>query len=179
VAPALQFTEMKTGEQSFRDDRVTELKIQPRQFSQINRNLPKENNMLKKYSALLLSVLFLLSVVTQQTTAATKQDKQRLAPDPIETVKSKIAKIGLGAKAKATVTLKNGTRVKGYIAHSSEEDFVIRDRKTDSPTTVNYNDVATVEYNRGHSTANHVLLGVGIGVGAFVAAVLIIIAHFD
>ena len=60
-----------------------------------------------------------------------------------------------------------------------DDDFVIRDRKTDAATTIRYTDVARIERNKGHSLARNMLIGVGIGAGAVVGAILIIIARAD
>ncbi len=97
----------------------------------------------------------------------------------VERIKIKIAKLGVGSKAKATIRLKDGSKTKGYIAQAGEDNFVIRDRKTDVPTTIRYADVAKVEENRGHSTARNIAIGVGIGVGALLLAIAISIAHLD
>lgn len=97
----------------------------------------------------------------------------------VDNVKAKVAKIGIGEKAKATVMLKDGTKKKGYIGQAGDNDFVIRDRKTDAPTTISYSDVAKVESNKGHSTARNLGIGIGIGAGAFLAILLISIAHLD
>jgi hypothetical protein len=75
--------------------------------------------------------------------------------------------------------MKNGKKVKGYIAQVQEDDFVVRDRKTDAPTTIRYSDVLKVEENRGHSTARNVAIGVAAGVGAVLAVIFITIAHLD
>jgi hypothetical protein len=123
---------------------------------------------------LLASVLFVASisvpVVAQQSNSQ---------GTTLEMVKAKVAKLGVGAKAKATVTLKDGTKKKGYIAQAGGDDFVLRDRKTDSPTTISYSDVSKVESNKGHSTARNLGIGIGIGAGAFLAILLIAIAHLD
>ena len=123
---------------------------------------------------LCVSVLFLTSismrVVAQQKTAPVT---------PVETVKAKVAKIGIGEKAKATVYLKDGTKKKGYIGQAGDDNFVLRDRKTDAPTTISYSDVRKVESNRGHSTARNLGLGIGIGAGAFLAILLLAIASLD
>jgi hypothetical protein len=95
----------------------------------------------------------------------------------MEQVKIKIAKLGVGDKAKATVKLKDGARTKGYIAQAGDDDFVIRDRKTNAPTTIRYADIDSVEANRGHSTARNIAIGIGIGVGAFVAIIVTLITH--
>jgi hypothetical protein len=123
----------------------------------------------------LLSLLVLLCTFAQPL-AAQQGDRQAMT---LEQVKIKIAKLGVGEKAKATVKLKDGAKTKGYIAQAEDDDFVIRDRKTNAPTTIRYADVAKVEANRGHSTARNIAIGIGIGVGAFVAIILITIAHLD
>jgi len=86
-------------------------------------------------------------------------------------VKKNVAKLGVGSKAKATVTLNNGTKVKGYVYSAGDEDFVVRDSKTDSPTTIRYADVKNVDDNRGHRNAKLAVLFVGIGAAVALAAV--------
>jgi hypothetical protein len=129
--------------------------------------------MLKTYLSFLVAGLLFLNAVSQP--AAAQQDKQPLT----EQVKIKIAKLGIGEKAKATITMKDGTKTKGYVSRAGDDDFVIRDRKTDAAATIRYADVLKAESNRGHSTARNIAIGVGIGVGAFLAAIAIIITHLD
>ncbi len=129
--------------------------------------------MLKKYSPLLLSMLLVLAPFTRSMNA---QEQQRITLDQL---KVEIAKVGVGEKARATITTRDGAKIKGYISKAGEDDFVVRDRKTDAPTTIRYTDIARVERNRGHSTARNVFLGVGIGAGALLATILIVIARAD
>jgi hypothetical protein len=129
--------------------------------------------MLKTYLSFLVAGLLFLSAVSQSATA--QQDKQPLT----EQIKIKIAKLGIGEKAKAAITMKDGTKTKGYVSRAGDDDFVMRDRKTDAATTIRYADVLKAESNRGHSTARNIAIGVGIGVGAFLAAIAIIITHLD
>ncbi|HVQ36075.1 MAG TPA: hypothetical protein VMS31_00985 [Pyrinomonadaceae bacterium] len=126
-------------------------------------------------SKLVLSLLVLLCAFAQPLAAQQKAQQTM----PLEQVKIKIARLGIGEKAKATVKLMDGSKTKGYIAQASDEEFVLRDRKTNAPTTIRYADVAKVESNRGHSTARNIALGIGIGAGAFVAIIFITIAHLD
>lgn len=128
--------------------------------------------MLKTNLSLLVAVVLLLATIPQSTVAKQKDNQ---APT-VEAVQSKVARLGTGAKAKATIKLKNGTKVKGYVAQVSDEDFVMRDRKTDAPTTIRYADVLKVEDNKGHSTARNIAIGVAVGVGAVLAVIGIIIA---
>jgi len=125
-------------------------------------------------TSLLASVIFVASISVP--VVAQQSNSQGTA---LEMVKAKVAKLGVGAKAKATVILKDGTKKKGYIAQAGGDDFVLRDRKTDSPTTISYSDVSKVESNKGHSTARNLGIGIGIGAGAFLAILLIAIAHLD
>ena len=85
--------------------------------------------------------------------------------------KKNVAKLGVGSKAKATVTLNSGTKVKGYVYSAGDEDFVVHDSKTDSPTTIRYADVKNVDDNRGHRNAKLAVLFVGIGAAVAVALV--------
>jgi hypothetical protein len=109
-----------------------------------------------------------LPVAAQQTNVQT-----------VEAIKIKVARLGVGEKAKAKVTLKDGTKSKGYIAQAGDDDFVLRDRKTDVPTTIRYTDVARVDSNKGHSTARNLAIGIGIGAGVFLTIVLVAITHLD
>jgi hypothetical protein len=130
---------------------------------------------MKSYLTCLLASIILLAAVSLPVAA-----KQGDTPaTTVEKVKIKIAKLGVGEKAKATVYRKDGTKVKGYIAQAGDDDFVLRDRKTDAATTILYTDVAKVESNRGHSTARNIGLGIAIGVGAFLAVIAITLSHLD
>jgi hypothetical protein len=131
--------------------------------------------MLKPHLSWLIAGVLLLSTVSQPVMA---QQSDSQVPT-VDKVKSKIARLGVGAKAKATIKLKDGTKVKGYVAQAGEDDFMMRDRKTDAPTTIRYADVLKVEENKGHSTARNIAIGVAIGVGALLAVIGITIASLD
>lgn len=131
--------------------------------------------MMKTLLSLLIAVVLVSGTVSHPVLAS--QSKSQVST--VEAVKSKIARQGVGAKAKVTIRLKNGTKVKGYVAQAEENDFVLRDRKTDAPTTIRYEDVLKVEENRGHSTARNIAIGVAVGVGAVLAVIGIMIASLD
>src|ERR1700694_4536195 len=105
----------------------------------------------------LLSALLLLAPATQTFAAGQKAAKQT----PVEKIKIQVAKVGVGEKARATITTKDGANIKGYVSQAGEDDFVMRDRRTSSPTTIRYTDVVKVERNQGHSIANIVLISIG------------------
>jgi hypothetical protein len=89
----------------------------------------------------------------------------------LEKAKKNVARLGVGSKAKTTITLNDGSKVKGYVHSAGDDDFVIRDKNTDTPTTIRYADVKNVDDNRGHSTAKLAVLFVGIGAAVTLAAV--------
>ena len=130
---------------------------------------------MKTYLTCLLASAVFVASLTMPVTAQQRNSEATT----LDKIKAKVAKIGVGEKAKATVILKDGTKRKGYIAQAGNDDFVLRDRKTDAPSTISYSDVLKVESNKGHSTARNLAIGIGIGAGAFLAILLISIAHLD
>lgn len=118
---------------------------------------------MKKISCLLTLLLMLAPIA--QVAAQTQKNLER--------AKKNVAKLGVGSKAKAIITLNDGTKVKGYVDSAGNDDFVIRDSKTDSPTTVRYADVKTVEDNRRKAKMGGLLIGIGAAaVGALLFAVI-------
>ena len=116
----------------------------------------------------LLSLLLILTPAVQTFAAGQNSDK---AASKIEKAKRNVAKLGVGSKAKATITLNDGSKVKGYVYSAGDEDFVIHHRKTDAPTTIKYADVKSVNDERGHRNAKLAALFVGIGAAITLAAV--------
>ena len=128
---------------------------------------------MKTYLTCLLAIVLFIASISMPVAA------QQTNSNGTDKVKAKVAKLGVGEKAKATVILKDGTKKKGYIGQAGGDDFVLRDRKTDSPTTIRYSDVTKVESNKGHSTARNLAIGIGIGAGAFLAIIAIVFASLD
>lgn len=118
-----------------------------------------------KHISGVLAVLLLLAPLSQLFAAGQTQKSS------VDKARSQIARLGVGSKARATIKLNDGTKVKGYVYSAGDEDFIIRDRKTDAPTTVRYADVKSVDDNRGHSVARNILIVVGIGAAVTIAAV--------
>lgn len=125
--------------------------------------------------AFVMSAIFLLGPGLQTTSAMPQSSKQPLT---VEQVKIQVARLGTGEKAQATITTRDGVKTKGYISRAGDEDFVIRDRKTDAPTTIRYADVTKVDRRTaGHSIARNILIGVGIGSAVVVIAIVAAIAR--
>lgn len=156
--------------------------------------------MRKTHLTYLLAALMVLGPVARTAMAAPKDAPKDVSNDALKTaapktapkaaakaaqrpsveeVKIKVARLGTGSKAKATVWTADGTKVKGYVAQADENDFVMRDRKTNAPTTIRYADVVKFDRNKGHSTAKWVTVGVLAGVGSFLIILFATIAHLD
>ena len=113
-----------------------------------------------KKTSCLLAILLMLAPIAQLAAQTQKN---------VERAKKSIARLGVGSKAKAKITLNDGTIVKGYVYSIGDDDFVIRDSKTDSPTTVRYADVMTVDDKSSKD------LLIGIGAAAVGAAILVLV----
>ena len=129
-----------------------------------------------KYLAFILAVVLSQALGAGVVCAQTNTDNGAQA---IEQIKSKVARMGTGEKARVTVRLKSGQKLKGYIAQAHGNSFVLRDRQTDAPTEIAYSDVAKAESNRGHSTARNLGIGIGAGAGAVLLIIAIILTHLD
>ena len=116
----------------------------------------------------LLCLLLIFAPAMRAFAAGQNSDK---AASKIEKVKRSVAKVGVGSKARATITLNDGSKVKGYVYSAGEEEFVMRDHKTDAPTTIKYAEVKSINDDRGHRYAKMAVLFVGIGAAITLAAV--------
>ena len=108
-------------------------------------------------------VVLLLYTPSQipNTSAQTRDVQTRVAK-----IKSNVAKRGIGEKARVTVKLTDGSRLKGYISQSGEDSFILSDSKTGQTRTLSYIDVAEVKKPGGLSLAAKLGIGAGIAVGA-------------
>ena len=115
---------------------------------------------MKKTSCLLALLLMLVPVA--QLAAQTQKNA--------ESAKKNIARLGVGTKAKTTITLNDRSKVKGYVYSAGDDDFVIRDSKTNSSTTVRYADVRSVD----DKSSKDLLIGLGAAaVGATIFVLVI------
>lgn len=69
--------------------------------------------------------------------AGTSNEKK--AAKRTEKIKTKIGKLGTGEKAKVKVKLSDGTKLKGYVSRTADDNFVVTDAETGKATTVPYN----------------------------------------
>lgn len=130
--------------------------------------------MLKIWLSLVL--IYVLVFTAAPVLARTRADRQA---ESSEQIKAKVLQLGTGAKARATVRLKNGTKIKGYVEQAGEQEFAVRDKETGASVRLLYTDVAKFEERKGHSTAKAIAIGAGIGAGVILTIMAIVFTRLD
>lgn len=117
--------------------------------------------MLKKYLVLGLTVLLVNLFLVTSISAKTKGEKEiKFA----EKVKASITKLGTGKEAQVEVKIKDGTKLKGYIAEINKDNFVVRNAKNGTATAVPYGNAKQIKGNN-LSTGAKIVIAVGLIVG--------------
>ena len=114
--------------------------------------------MLKKAFCLLLIGTIMIVTSGRIALAANPRDKEAALT---EKVKAAIAKLGTGPSARVEITLRDKSKLKGYIKDANEEHFMLV-HQTGDATEVAYPQVKKVKGNN-LSTGAKVAIGVGIG----------------
>jgi hypothetical protein len=135
--------------------------------------------MFRTFLSLVLIALLSQSLNAAPLAAAAVKPQGNADAQTVEKIRLKVAKIGIGDKAKITVRIKDGRKIKGFITQAGANDFTVRDRQTGDPTLIVYSDVNKVEDNRGHSSLRNILIGVGVGAGALLAVLAIIFVSLE
>src|SRR4051794_31956461 len=119
---------------------------------------------MKKLSCLMTLLLVLLPIagVVAQTTAFAEKAKKN------------VEQLGVGSKARATVVRHDGTKVKGYVYSAGDDDFVMRNSKTDVPTTIRYAEVSKIEDKRDDAAGK--MTGLFLAGGA-IAILAVLFGH--
>src|SRR5687768_7031524 len=117
------------------------------------------------------SVLFLAAVLLFANNHILLGQTDVAAGD--QRIKARVNKLGAGAKV--TVTLKDGTKVRGSISQILEDSFDVTLEKQTQSSVISYRDVENVN-RRGWSNTAKIGLGVGVGIGVVVAVLAAILA---
>lgn len=115
--------------------------------------------MLRKTFCLLLIGSIMMVTSGRMALAASVREKEAALT---EKVKAAIAKLGTGPSAQAEITLRDKSKLKGYIKEANEEHFILV-HQTGDATEVAYPQVKKVTGNN-LSTGAKVAIGVGIGI---------------
>ena len=125
------------------------------------------------YIALLLvtALVFNNSVAFAAASAGTPQIAG--AQGQAARVRTAVEKRGVGEMSRVKVTLNNKTQVKGYISKIDETSFGVTDIRTRQSTTIPYADVEKVG---GPGLSKGAKIGIAVGVGVAVTALVIYLA---
>lgn len=126
--------------------------------------------MRKLLSIVLIGSLVFLASGGQALAQSSGQDEAKA----LEKIKAKIAKLGVGEKARAQVKLRNGQKIKGHVSNAGPNDFAFVERKTGTTTTVAYADVVEVK-KPGLSTGAKIGIAAAIGVGALAVLAAVVV----
>ena len=83
-------------------------------------------------------------------------------------MKAAVLKLGTGAAARVRVTLRDKTKLEGYVSGVGDDSFAVTNVKTGAVTTVAYPQVKTVK-------GNNLSTGAKIAIGAGVAAAVVLL----
>ena len=119
---------------------------------------------LKKCLSLILIFLLASLIPARQMLARGSHGDQTPS---VGKIKAKIAKRGVGEKARVEIKLRNGKTIKGYASSAGQDDFRLTDRKTGQTTTVAYADVVDVK-KPGLSNLTKIAIFAGIGVAVVI-----------
>ena len=126
--------------------------------------------MINRTVAASLSFLLTFLIFSQQSVIASSGTEKDVART--QKVKTGILQLGTGPSSRVNLTLKDKTRVAGYVSEIREDAFVVTEEKSGRLTTVAYPDVTQV---KGHnlSTRTKVIIGVAIAVGVAITLYLV------
>src|SRR5258708_306779 len=102
--------------------------------------------MLKKIISLSLAALLFHAFNAMPANAVAQTSQKESC---VEKVKADVAKRGVGEKARVTVKLQDGSKLKGYISQAGADSFALTDSKTGQTTTLAYRDVIQVKKQGG------------------------------
>jgi hypothetical protein len=120
--------------------------------------------MVKKCLSLILIGLMVCLVSGGQALAIASSKDQTPS---VEKIKARIAKRGVGEKARVEIKLRDGKTIKGYISSAGQDDFRLTDRTTGQTTTIAYGDVVEVK-KPGLSKLTKIAIFAGIGVAVVI-----------
>ena len=123
---------------------------------------------MRKYvSIILMGLVFSMASAGQTLAQSSSKDEAKA----LEKIKAKIAKLGVGEKARAQIKLRNGEKIKGFVSSAGPDDFAFTERDSGKTATVAYADVIEVKGPGGLSKGAKIAIVAGIGAGVVVGLI--------
>jgi len=128
---------------------------------------------MNKIMPVLLMLALIVSPVPKKAVA-----QQQLTDPGVLRIKTDIARRMRDAKTTVTVSLRNGSELKGRITQAAENMFTLKENNTGTQRDVSYADVTKVK-GRGLSKGAKFGILTGIIAGAVIIGALISLRNFD
>lgn len=131
--------------------------------------------MFKRFLAVAMAAALVNVVAVRVTHAAPEAEKQAKFAGK---VRAAVIKLGTGESARVRVTLRDRTKLEGYVSGAGEDSFTVTSAKTGAVTTVAYAQVRGVKGNN-LSTGAKIAIGAGIGAGVVLLILWLYIENAD
>ena len=131
--------------------------------------------MYRRILAVALAAMLVNVIALRVTNAATEAEKQAKFAGK---VRAAVLKLGTGEAARVRVTLRDKTKLEGYVSGAGEDSFAVTDAKTGAVTTVAYPQVKGVRGNN-LSTGAKIAIGAGIGAGVVLLILWLYLENVD
>src|SRR5215208_5575422 len=118
--------------------------------------------MINRTAATLVICLLTFTMTFQQSVVANSNSEKDASL--LQKVKTGIVKLGVGQSSRVSLTLKDKTKVAGYISEIGDDSFVVANLESGGRTTVTYPEVVQVKGNN-LTTRTKVIIGVAIAAG--------------
>lgn len=118
--------------------------------------------MINRTAATLVICLLTFAMTFQQSVVANSNSEKEASLQ--QKVKTGIVKLGVGQSSRVSLTLKDKTKVAGYISEIGDDSFVVANPESGGRTTVAYPEVVQVKGNN-LTTRTKVIIGVAIAAG--------------
>jgi hypothetical protein len=129
--------------------------------------------MFKKLCSVVLSALLLQFAAVSAFAAPSAEKEARRA----EKVRAQLSKLGTGPDARIRLTLRDKTKLEGYVSQAGADTFAVTDG-AGKTTNVGYGQVGKAQGNN-LSTGAKIAIGIGIGAGVTLLILFIWLAHVD
>jgi hypothetical protein len=126
--------------------------------------------MINRTAATLVTCLLTFALLFQQSVLASSTSDNDASV--AQKVKAGIVKLGVGQSSRVSLTLKDKTKLVGYISEISDDSFVVTSLESGGRTAVAYPEVVQVKGNN-LSTRTKVIIGVAIAVGVAITLYLV------
>jgi hypothetical protein len=124
---------------------------------------------MKRICSLIVASVMAISLIGNGSAAANSPEKE---VQSIEKVKVAILQLGTGKTSLVNITLRDKTKVVGYVSEIRDSSFVVTDLKSAKDTTVSYPDVAQVKGNN-LSTRTKIIITAAIIAGVAITLYIV------